>query len=82
MKDHVLFCDHIVYSDDFKILATSDSDSHVKVNESLLISRDEPILKMKRHYLFTYLIDPSHSKLYFNDTYYCYSYCINITSVS
>ena len=35
---------------------------------------------MKRHYLFTYLIDPSNTKLFFN--IYCYSYCINITIVS
>ena len=37
VKDHMLFCDHIV-SIDFKILATSDSDFHVKVKESLFIS--------------------------------------------
>ena len=72
-KDHKLFCYHIVSIDDFKSLATSDSDFHFKVTESLLISRGEPILKMKHHYLFTYLIDPFHMKLYFNDIYYCYS---------
>ena len=33
---------------------------------------------MKRHHLFTYLIDPSQAKLYFSDVYYCYSYFINI----
>ena len=44
VKDHMLFCDHIVSVDDFKILATSDSDFHVKIKESLLISRDESIL--------------------------------------
>ena len=45
VKDHImLFCDHIVSIDDFKILATSDSGFHVKVEESLLVSRDEPIL--------------------------------------
>ena len=43
VKDHQLFCDHIVSTDDFKILTTSDSDFHVKVKESLLISRDDPI---------------------------------------
>ena len=37
--------------------------------------------KIKRHYLFTYLIDPYYLKLYFN-IYYCYSYCINMTIVS
>ena len=44
VKDHMLFCDHIVSIDDFKMLATSDSDFHVKVKESLLVSRDKPIL--------------------------------------
>ena len=38
--------------------------------------------KMKRQYLFTYLVYSSHAKLYFNDIYSCYSYCINITIVS
>ena len=46
VKYHMLFCDHIVSIDDFKILTTSDSDFHVKVKESLLISHDEPILKV------------------------------------
>ena len=75
----MLFCDHIVSIDDFNILATSDSDFHVKVKENLLISCDETILNQ---YLFTYLIDPCHVKLYFNDIYYCYNYCINIKIVS
>ena len=49
VKDHMLFCDHIVSINDFKILATSDLDFHVKVKKSILISGDEPILtKMKR----------------------------------
>ena len=38
VKDHMLFCDHIVSTDDFKTLATSDSDFHVKVKESLDIT--------------------------------------------
>ena len=50
VKDHMLFCDQIVSIDEFKILATSDSDFHVKVKESLLISHDEPIInKNERH---------------------------------
>ena len=44
VKDRMRSCDHIVSIGDFKILATSDSDFHVKVKENLLISRDEPIL--------------------------------------
>ena len=35
---------HIVSIDDYKILASGDSDFHVKVRESLLISLDESIL--------------------------------------
>ena len=54
----MLFCDHIVSIDAFKILVTSDSDFHVKVKESLLISCDEPILNKNEtllpHYLFDY----------------------------
>ena len=40
----MLLCDHIGSIDDFKILATSNSDFHVKIRESLLILLDEPIL--------------------------------------
>ena len=57
VKDYMLFCDHIVSIDDFKILATSDSDFHVKVKESLLISRDEPILNKNEMPLPLYLFD-------------------------
>ena len=66
----MLFCDHIVSIDTFKILVTSDSDFHVKVKESLLISCDEPILNKNETLLPHYLFD------------YCYSCCINITIVS
>ena len=41
----------------FKILASSDSDFHVKVKESLLISRDEPILNKNEASLPLYLFD-------------------------
>ena len=57
VKDHMLFCDHIVSIDDFKILATSNSDFRVKVKESLLISRDEPILNKNETLLPVYLFD-------------------------
>ena len=43
VKDHMFFFDPFVSIDNFKILATSDSDFHVKVRESLLISCDKPI---------------------------------------
>ena len=48
---------HIVSIDDFKILATSDLDFHVKVKESLLISRDELILNQNETLLHLYLFD-------------------------
>ena len=57
VKDHMFFCDHIVSIDDFKILAISYSDFHVKVKESLLILRDEPILNKNRTSLPLYLFD-------------------------
>ena len=53
----MLFCDHIVFIDDFKIVATSDSDFHVKVKETLLISRDGPILNKNETSLPLYLFD-------------------------
>ena len=57
VKVHMLFCDHIVSTDDFKILATSDSDFHDKVKECLLISRNEPILNKNERLLPLYLFD-------------------------
>ena len=53
----MLFCDHNVSIDDFKILVTSDSDFHIKVKESLLISRGEPILNKNETSLPLYLFD-------------------------
>ena len=57
VKDHMIFCDHIVSIDDFRILATGDSDLHVKVKEIILISRDEPILNKNETSLPLYLFD-------------------------
>ena len=48
---------HSVSIDDYKILATSDLDFHVKVKEILLISRDEPVLKKNGTLLHLYLFD-------------------------
>ena len=44
VKHHLLFCDHILSIEYFEKMASSNSDFHVKVKESLLISCDEPIL--------------------------------------
>ena len=51
------FCDHIISIDDFKILATGDSDFHVKVKESLFLSHDEPTLNKNETSLPLYLLD-------------------------
>ena len=53
----MIFCDNIVSIDDFKVLAASDSDFHVKVKEILLISLDEPILNKNETSLPIYLVD-------------------------
>ena len=37
-------CNQPVFFDDFKVLTSSKSEFHLKINESLLISRDQPIL--------------------------------------
>ena len=58
----MLFCDHTVSIEDFKILATSESNLHVKVKESLLTSRDEPILNKNETSSLPY-------ELYFNSIY-------------
>ena len=57
VKDHMLFCDHIVSIDDFKLLSTSDSDFHVKIKERLFILHDEPILNKNETSLPLYLFD-------------------------
>ena len=57
VKDHILFCDYILSIHDFKILTTSDSHFYVKVNESVLISCDEPILNKNETSLPLYLFD-------------------------
>ena len=51
VKDHMLSCDNIISIDDFKILATSVSDLHVKVKECLLIHQNATSLPL---YLFNW----------------------------
>ena len=57
VKDDMLSWDHIVSIDGLKILATSDSDFHIKVKESLSISRDKPILNKNETSPPLYLFD-------------------------
>ena len=48
IKDHMLFCDHAVSLDDFKILASSNSEFHLKIKESILISRGSQLKKNEK----------------------------------
>ena len=41
MAKHADICNHIVSLDDFKILMSSNSEFHLKIKESLSISRDK-----------------------------------------
>ena len=58
VKDHMLFCNHIVSLDDFKILTSSNSEFHLKIKESLSISHDKPeLIEIKSLCHFAYLIN-------------------------
>ena len=56
-KDHMLMCDQPVSFDDFKMLASSNSEFHLKIKENFLISRDQPILNRNEASLPLYLFD-------------------------
>ena len=49
-------CDQSVSFDDFKVLAPSNSEFHLKIKESLLVSRDQPILNKNEASLPLYLL--------------------------
>ena len=57
VKDHILFWDHVVFLKDFKLLAISYSEFHLKIKESLLIARDKPELNRNDNSLPLYLSD-------------------------
>ena len=57
VKNHMLFCDHIVSLEDFKIMASSNSEFHLKIKESLLTARDKPELNRNEKSLPLYLFD-------------------------
>ena len=50
-------CDQPVSFDDFEVLASSNSELHLKIKESILISRDQPILNKDEASLPLYLFD-------------------------
>ena len=57
IKDHMLICDQLVSFDDFKVLASSNSEFHLKIKESLLILRDQPVLNKNEASLSLHLFD-------------------------
>ena len=57
VKDHMLICDQPVSFDDFKVLASSTSEFHLKIKESFLMSRDQPISNKNEPSLPLYLFD-------------------------
>ena len=57
IKDHMLFYDHEVSLNDFKILVSSNSEFHLQIKESLLISHDKPELNTNETFLPLYLFD-------------------------
>ena len=56
-KDHIFFCDLVVSLKNFKILANSNSEFHLRIKESLLISRDTPELNTNGKSFPPYLFD-------------------------
>ena len=57
VKDHMLICDQPGFFDDFKVFASSNSKLHLKISESLLISRDQAILNKNGASLWLHLFD-------------------------
>ena len=53
----MLICDQLVSFDDFKVLTSTNSEFHLKIKESLLISRDQPVLNKNEASLLFYLFD-------------------------
>jgi len=64
VKDHMLVCNHQVTFEDFPVLATANNNFKLEIKESLLISRDKPILNRNISslplYLFYWLIPPGY----------------------
>ena len=57
IKDHMLMCNQPVSFDVFKVPPSSNSEFHLKIKESLLLSRDQPILNKNETSLPLYLLD-------------------------
>ena len=55
-KDHMLIWGQPLSFDDFKVLTSSESDFHLQIKESLVISRDQLILNKNGVSLSLYLL--------------------------
>ena len=53
----MLICDQPVSFGNFKVLASGNSEFHLKIKESLLISRDQPVLNKSEASLPLHLFD-------------------------
>ena len=53
----MLMCDQVVSFDNFKVFASSNSEFHLKIKESLLISCDQPSLNKNETSLLLHLFD-------------------------
>ena len=53
----MLICDQLISFDDFKELASSNSEFYTRIKESLLTSRDQPILNKNEASLPLHLLD-------------------------
>ena len=53
----MLLCDHVVSLEGFQIMASSYSEFHLEVKESLFIARDKPELNRNEKSLPLYLFD-------------------------
>ena len=56
IKGHMLLCDHVVSLEEFKTLASSNSEFHLQIKESLLILREKPELNRNEKSLPLYLL--------------------------
>ena len=56
IKDHILLWDHVVSLEYSKILASSNSEFHLKIKGSLLISSDKPELNRNEKSLLLYYL--------------------------
>ena len=57
VKDHMLICDYKVDFEDFEVLTLCNNAFFLKIKESLLISRDQPVLNRNESSLPLYLFD-------------------------